>query len=203
MEAQPESSSHRGLWRLMTLLAFGIVAYSVVLIAVPALRPPFLRERIATVPWAVYTHLGASAIALGLGPFQFDAAARARRLRLHRWLGRAYLVGVLAGGASGFVLAQIAQGGLVAHIGFGALAAVWISTAALAYRSIRAGRRAEHRKWMIRNYALTFAAVTLRIYLPASVALGAPFALTYPAISWLCWVPNLWLAERWIVRKPV
>jgi hypothetical protein len=48
---------------------------------------------------------------------------------------------------------------------------------------------------MIRNFALTFAAVTLRIYLPASMAAGMEFEMAYRAIAWLCWVPNLVIAE--------
>jgi len=48
---------------------------------------------------------------------------------------------------------------------------------------------------------LTFAAVTLRIYLPLSLAFGVQFATAYPAISWLCWVPNLFVAERFFVRR--
>jgi hypothetical protein len=52
---------------------------------------------------------------------------------------------------------------------------------------------------MIRSYALTLAAVTLRLYLPSSQLAGLPFTVAYPAISWLCWVPNLLIAE-WFVR---
>lgn len=48
---------------------------------------------------------------------------------------------------------------------------------------------------MIRSFALTFGAVTLRIYIPASQIAGIPFALAYSAISWLAWVPNLLVAE--------
>ena len=49
---------------------------------------------------------------------------------------------------------------------------------------------------MIRNFALTFAAVTLRIWVPISFVSGIPFGVAYPLIAWLCWVPNLWIAER-------
>lgn len=42
------------------------------------------------------------------------------------------------------------------------------------------------------------AAVTLRIYLPFGIASGMPFEEAYPAIAWLCWVPNLIVAE-WLI----
>jgi hypothetical protein len=69
-----------------------------------------------------------------------------------------------------------------------------------AYRHIRQRKLSEHRTWMIRSYALTLAAVTLRLYLPASLIAGFPMTVAYPAIAWLCWIPNLLIAE-WFVRS--
>ena len=57
-----------------------------------------------------------------------------------------------------------------------------------------------HRQWMIRSYALAFAAVTLRIYMPFMQAvLGMEFLDAYLIVAWMCWVPNLLVAEL-IVR---
>jgi hypothetical protein len=42
---------------------------------------------------------------------------------------------------------------------------------------------------------LTFAAVTLRLYLPFAFFSPWGYDATYRAISWLCWVPNLLVAE--------
>ena len=47
---------------------------------------------------------------------------------------------------------------------------------------------------MIRNYALTCAAITLRIYLPPSIVAGIPFR-THLSVIVLCWVPNLLYAQ--------
>jgi hypothetical protein len=55
---------------------------------------------------------------------------------------------------------------------------------------------------MVRNFALTFAAVTLRVWLPAGTAAGVPFAVAYPVVAWLCWVPNLLAAEALIRTIP-
>ena len=63
------------------------------------------------------------------------------------------------------------------------------------------GVRVAHRRWMIRSIALTLAAVTLRIQIPVSMMLDIPFDTAYPVIAWLCWVPNLVVAEM-IVRWP-
>ncbi len=53
---------------------------------------------------------------------------------------------------------------------------------------------------MTRSYALTLAAVTLRIWLPMSQVAGIPFADAYQVVAWLCWVPNLVVAEWLIIR---
>ncbi|MGA8050052.1 MAG: DUF2306 domain-containing protein, partial [Burkholderiales bacterium] len=69
-----------------------------------------------------------------------------------------------------------------------------------AYQAIRARDLVSHRRWMVRNFALTFAAVTLRLWLPASVVAGVPYELAYSVIAWLCWVPNL-LAAQLLLRS--
>ena len=144
----------------------------------------------------IYTHVFASIVALTLGPFQFSASLRQKHIHLHRWMGRAYLgVGVLVGGVSGLYMAQHAYGGAVAQLGFAALAIAWLYTGVRAYLAIRRRAIDEHRQWMVRNFSLTFAAVTLRLYLPASMVAGVDFALAYAIIAWLCWVPNIAFAE--------
>ncbi len=51
---------------------------------------------------------------------------------------------------------------------------------------------------MLRNFALTFAAVTLRIYLNVFAAIGVDFSESYPVVAWLAWVPNLILIEWYL-----
>jgi hypothetical protein len=53
---------------------------------------------------------------------------------------------------------------------------------------------------MIRSFALTFAAVTLRLYLPVG-ALTTGIPVAYPVIAWACWVPNFLLTELWLRRR--
>jgi uncharacterized membrane protein len=193
-------ASRRG-WQVMTGLALIIASYAILLLFVPQVRPPFLHGRTGLMALCVALHLGGGGVALALGAFQFNAALRSRRIQLHRIMGRLYVVSVIAAGVSGFRLAIASQGGMVAHVGFGALACVWLLTTVRGFLRIRAGDDIDHRAWMIRSYSLTFAAVTLRIYIPLALGSGAPFAVAYPVIAWLCWVPNLIVAE-WLGRRP-
>jgi uncharacterized membrane protein len=177
----------------------GVAAYALVAYAFLPLGTtiePGMRAGFAAHATGVYLHAFAASVALLLGPLQFSAGFRQDHARIHRWLGRVYLgIGVLIGGLSALYLAQFAYGGPAARIGFGALGLAWLYTGARAFLAIRSGAVAEHRRWMTRNFALTFAAVMLRLYLPVAVAAGADFELAYAIIAWLCWVPNLLVAE--------
>ena len=81
-----------------------------------------------------------------------------------------------------------AETGTIASAGFLALGAAWIATTAVSVVLILRRRLALHRSWMIRSYALTASAITLRIYLGLGAALAIPFVGSRPAIAWLCWV---------------
>lgn len=144
-------------------------------------------------------HVAAAPIALATGAVQFLPRLRARRPGLHRWTGRLYGVAVLIGGVAGLGLAFHAIGGPVGGWGFGLLAVLWLGITAQAIRLAMARRIAEHRVWMIRSFALTFAAVTLRLQLPLLFALGMDYPDASRILAWSCWVPNLILA-LWLTR---
>jgi uncharacterized membrane protein len=186
----------------IALLSLGVAAYALAaygFLPLGALLHPEMKATFQAHDGAIRLHIFASIAALALGPLQFSAGLRARRPRLHRLMGRIYLgVGVLLGGSSGLYVAQFAFGGFAPRLAFTLLALAWLFTGWSAYAAIRRGDVAAHRAWMLRNFALTFAAVMLRLYLPASMALGVPFEVAYPVVAWLCWVPNLAAVETWL-----
>ena len=190
---------------LLVLLSLGVAGYAVAVygfLPLGSLVHPDMRATFEAHRLGILTHIFASVLALGLGPFQFSTRLRTSRPALHRWLGRVYLgIGVLVGGVAGLAMAAHAFGGPIARLGFAGLALAWLVSGICAYRAIRAGNVALHRRWMVRNFALTFAAVTLRLWLPASIASGVAFEVAYPVVAWLCWVPSLVLAEWLFNRK--
>ena len=187
-------------WLLMTLFAALIalvsLRYFIQRPEVAAGAP--LGEKFAAHFPVFLTHVAGGILALLLGPWQFWGGLRNRYLSLHRWLGRIYLAAVLFGGLAGLYLAAIAFGGLPSQFGFSSLDVLWLATASLAYLRVRQGDLDAHREWMIRNYALTFAAVTLRLWIPLLLSTGLAFEVAYPIIAWLSWVPNLLAAEIYI-----
>ena len=120
-------------WGLMTALALVIAAYAIALLVVPAMRPPFMQQRFATVPLAAFLHLAGSGLALALGPFQLNARLRNRFLRVHRWMGRTYVISVLLGGSAALLVATRSEAGLPTHVGFGLLAVLWLFTTGNAF----------------------------------------------------------------------
>ena len=178
----------------------GYAAYTYGVLPLGSVVHPDMRSVFEEHSLGIYAHVFGSMFALVLGPFQFSSGLRSRNPRVHRWLGRLYLgVGVLIGGLAGLYMARLAFGGLTAKLGFSFLALFWLYTGFRAYYAIRGGMVADHRRWMIRNFSLTLAAVTLRVYLPLSQVTGIPFETAYPVIAWICWVPNIMVAE-WLVR---
>jgi uncharacterized membrane protein len=159
---------------------------------------PGFHARFDTVPIGAAMHVLGGGLCLLLGGFQFSSRLRSRHLSLHRNMGRAYLMLVLIGGIGSLILAPRAEGGLVARFGFGLLALLWLFSALQAYLAIRRRDIETHRAWMLRNFALTFGAVTLRIYLGIFGAFGVEFDESYPTVAWISWVPNLILVEWYL-----
>ncbi|MDA2168467.1 DUF2306 domain-containing protein (plasmid) [Bacillus pacificus] len=151
----------------------------------------------------LFTHITTSIVALVIGPFTLSTKFRERNINRHRIAGRIYMVGILLGGVSGLYLSFYATGGLVAKLGFGLLSVFWLTSAYQALHRVKNKKMKDHRNWMIRNYALTFAAVTLRIWLPLFIVLFGieHFELSYAIIAWLAWVPNLIVAELFIRKR--
>ncbi len=206
-------------WALMAFLAIGVTLV--------ALAPyiTFNSENFnnATARYAaestlryvgLFVHAFAGGIALIIGPFQFLDGFRKRKPVVHRWIGRLYLVSILLGGLSAFIIAPGMISGLVGEVGLMSLAVLWLWTGWNAYSSIRKGDVKSHREWMTRSFALTFAAVTLRLWLGTLIATQLPFLQTryvgdfdalfvevYRVVMWLCWIPNLIIAEMIIQRR--
>ena len=189
-----------GLWVILVLsLLIGLASYRYLIPGDYGLAPPVLANRF-THMGALTAHAGFAATALILGPFQFMPRLRRARPRLHRWIGRTYASCCLVAGLAGLLLALGATTGPISTAGFGLLAVIWFGATAQAWRLARARRFVEHERWMIRSFALTLAAVTLRLYLPLTLVLPVNGDDAYRAISFLCWVPNLIAAELLLAR---
>jgi len=197
-------AAENAIWALIAFLSIGVGGYAVFLAATNfQFLPPPIAANAFPSDLGLQTHIVASAIALILGPFQFLEPLREKAPVLHRWIGRIYVAACLAGGASGVAIALYSSSGLVAGLGFLLLGLLWLGFTFLALVSAMRRNFIAHERWMIRSFALTFAAVTLRIYLPIGLT-TVGFDNSYTLIAWACWLPNLIVAELFIatLRKP-
>lgn len=153
---------------------------------------------------AFYVHVFSSLFALLAGFTQFSKKLLKERPRLHRAMGYAYVINILmVTGPAGLLMSFYANGGISSRIGFVLLSVLWIAFTAIAlYKAVKKQFMA-HRVFMIRSFALTLSAVSLRIWkvIIANFTDMAPMD-RYRVIAWLGWGLNLLIAE-WIIYKIV
>lgn len=146
-------------------------------------------------------HISAASVALACGALQIIPAVRKRYLNVHRWVGRLYALAVLLASFSGFLIAFQIEG-IIGTTGFALLAVIWLIVTGQAVRLARTHQIQAHRRWMICSFALTFAAVSLRLQLAIFMfGLAMPYEQVYPFLAWSCWAPNLVFAFWYVGRS--
>jgi hypothetical protein len=146
---------------------------------------------------AFFIHVYTSIFALLFGFFQFWTYLRKRAPSIHRIMGKLYVgIILILSGPTGLVMGYYANGGLSAQISFCILAILWAYYTYKAYSHARSKDFKSHKKYMIRSYALTLSAISLRLFkwfIAGTIAL--PPMDTYVIVSWAGWVVNLAVAE--------
>jgi len=104
-------------------------------------------------------HTLAGVLALVIGPINFSSRIRQRHLKLHRVLGRVYVLSVFVGAFTGIALAS----GRPGLPGTSMQAAAWIVCTTAAFITARNRQIPQHRQWMARSYAVTFTFVSSRV----------------------------------------
>lgn len=148
---------------------------------------------LSNVNWqiAFYTHILAGGVSLLIGWTQFVEQWRNTRMQWHRNIGKLYMLTVWISSISGFYVAFYATGGWASTLGFSILAVIWFVSTTMAYIKIKQKNFQAHKQWMTYSYACTFAAVTLRIWLPLLILSMGDFISAYRIVAWLSWVPNI------------
>jgi hypothetical protein len=153
---------------------------------------------------AFYLHIFPALLVLAAGLTQFSGAILRRARGLHRWVGRVYAYSILlVCGPAGMLMAWYANGGPVAQSSFLVLSALWWWCTWVAWRAIRAGDIRRHGAWMLRSYALTLSAITLRLMqfgLASCTDIDPEEA--YRLVAWPSWVMNFAVVEVLIRKTP-
>jgi uncharacterized membrane protein len=142
-----------------------------------------------------YTHILLGGLALLIGWTQFSSKIRNNNLTLHKRIGKLYVIAVILSSIAGICIGFFATGGVLSSLGFISLGIIWFSTTIFAFVNIKNKQIQKHQKMMIYSYAACFAGVTLRIWLPLLNIIFVDFITAYTIVAWLCWVPNLFVAN--------
>ena len=150
--------------------------------------------------WRVsfYVHVFVSIIVLLTGLLQFSWYLLKKHPGVHRTAGKMYVfVVLLFSGPTGLVMGFYANGGLPARISFVILATLWLVSTYLGWHYALKRNWQKHAAMMVRSYALTLSALSLRFY---AMLMGIFHVHLHPStryivISWLSWTLNLLIAE--------
>lgn len=152
---------------------------------------------------AFFAHVYASMWVLLAGFTQFSEHIQSFYPKWHRTLGYIYITNVLLiTGPAGLLMGIYANGGVSSKAAFIILAIGWMGFTAIALAKVKKGDFASHRNFMIRSFALTLSALTLRAWKwSITNTVELPPMDVYRAVAWLGWVPNIIIAEIMIRRK--
>jgi hypothetical protein len=215
----PSPSSPNRWWRRPWILPLAAVS----ILFVAASLPPYLsgdpgRSRVpANFPGhypILVAHVVFGSVALLCACLQVWPWFRRRHPVAHRMLGRVYVFGgALPAGLTALPMGALSPFGPVARASSVLMASLWLAFTITGYRMARQRRFAEHRRWMIRSFALTASIITNRVWGPVAYLVLAPsldtafggneelFRWTVAGIStWMGWVIPLLAAQWWLDR---
>ena len=203
------NSKHIVNWSLIALLAFFCylmlrITFQYMPVKTDVAFLEIKQQYIDIDVWFVsfYIHVYTSIFALIAGFTQFSKTILKKNKQLHRSFGYVYIIVVLfISGPASIVMGWFANGGFSSRIAFLMLSILWIFFTAKALQKAKQGDFKAHRNFMIRSYALTLSALTLRAWKYGLVYGFHPRPMdVYRIVAWLGWVGNLLVAE-YIIRK--
>jgi hypothetical protein len=154
--------------------------------------------------WLVcfYIHVFTSIFLLLAGFTQFNSYVLTHHKKLHHAIGKWYVGLILfVNFPTGLIMAIYANGFLPSKIAFVILDVLWFWFTLKALLTIKQKNVQAHKNFMIRSYALTCSAITLRTWklIINAIIIIDPTTL-YMIDAWLGFVPNLLFAE-WMIRR--
>ena len=164
--------------------------------------------------WTLVPHVLFGSIALGTAVLQIWPWFRSRHPVWHRRMGRLYVFGgVLPAGVAALVIGAFTPFGPATRASDVLLAMLWLACTVTGWRMARRRRYADHRRWMIRSFALTASIITNRIWgAIAAITLAPQIETTFHGdevlfswivgamAAWLGWTLPLLAAEWWLER---
>lgn len=154
--------------------------------------------------YSFYIHVFSSPFVIFSGLFQFNKYFIFKLPKIHRFLGFIYiLVLVFVAAPTGFLMGLYANGSFPTQISFSILSVLWMLTTVIAFIKVTKRDFVAHAKWMLRSYALTLSAISLRFFTFLIGYFNLPLnpGEAYILVSYSSWIVNLLIAEWLILKK--
>jgi len=145
--------------------------------------------------WGLLLHIAGGITALTVGLVQLWLGLTNRVATLHRALGKLYVSVIAVASTAGFYLALTIHGNPPYGSGLFFLCVAWVLTTTMAMLAIHRRDLRQHREWMMRSYAVTFAFVTFRFGVDALISQGLEVRDAQGIMAWACWALPLLLLE--------
>ncbi|MEV0648190.1 DUF2306 domain-containing protein [Phytomonospora sp. NPDC050363] len=215
----PARKRRRRPWGLFTL---AFVTLALLIFSVWAYVPPDIETSRADMHGDqvrygfLVAHIAFGTVATVAGLLQFWPVLRSRHPRFHRWTGRAYFyLGIFPAALLAVPVTLWAEQGVGNQSALLMTTILWVVTGVAGLRATLGRRYGDHRKWMIRNYAITLSILFSRLWAGplyfvvfsqenSRVYQGNEVAMIHDMASagaWLALVVNLLVAEWYIMRK--
>ncbi|MFK7766244.1 MAG: DUF2306 domain-containing protein [Mariniblastus sp.] len=147
-------------------------------------QSPIFKQVLKALPWAGHTHIIAGSLALIFGGFQLSSRLRRKNLSIHKLIGNIYVTCVVVSTIGAIASLPYSQTSMAAKSGFWLLAIVWPVVTLAGYPWRNKFDFHWHGKLMTYSYALTCAAISLRLILVSLLSAGASFQVAYPIAAW-------------------
>ncbi len=222
-EERNPAQPHKAWWRRPWLAPLAIVVIAFLAFSLPpylAMDPA--QSRVPQPPdfashyWFLVGHVLCGSIAMLGALLQMWGWLRRRHPVVHRYIGRVYVfAGVLPSGLMALTIGALSPFGPATRVSDVLGAVLWLGCTFAGWRAVRERRFADHRKWMIRSFALTMSIIVNRLIAPvAMMALEPQIPTTFGGselaygqslaaiTSWLSWTLVLIITQLYLERKP-
>lgn len=160
------------------------------------------------------THIMLGSVALVTCTLQLWPWLRRRHPRVHRYSGRVYVAVSIPTALAAMAIAPLGESGPNQQVAMFLGGLFWLVTTVVGYWMARRRDFRRHRVWMVRSFALVYAIVANRVWLPLCFLVFTPelyfgghldpamLAQAFGVSVWLSVVVNMMLAEWWLHRTP-
>lgn len=170
-------------------------------------------ERFVAHPWLGYLHIVPGVLYLLGAPLQLSRRFRTRHYDVHRRLGRVLLTFALISGTFAIAFGLPFSWGGATEASATAVFGTWfLLCLVLAFRAIRRDDVRQHRRWMIRAFAVGVGIGTIRIWVGIFTAVQQsasggtaepmPDPGTFGLAFWLAFTMHVAFGEWWLRRTP-